>query len=162
MTGHFDNYFTIHARYNRKFNEDLRPFLTDIAEPDRDAIFVQLNHIYVMDRIWLSRFAGGGQPFPHTMDARLFGDVSGWWPVRSVADDEIEDIVTGLTPERARSSLFFATRGDNVRVECTFGAALVNLFNHQSLHRGEILQILSRAGVNFGNSDILPLIVRAL
>ncbi|MBA3668553.1 MAG: hypothetical protein H0W71_00540 [Sphingomonas sp.] len=64
-------------------------------------------------------------------------------------------------PCEAERAIEFVSKADGVKVTCRWDHALVHLFNHQSLHRGEILRLLSDQVIAFGNSDLLPFIVRA-
>jgi uncharacterized damage-inducible protein DinB len=64
--------FRIFARYNRVANERLYEQVgkLDVAEYRRErrgsfgSIHALLNHTMVADRIWMSRFAGGGKTTP--------------------------------------------------------------------------------------------------
>ena len=149
------------SRYNALFNRQLHAVLAAQGGGLDDAVVVQLNHIYVMDRIWLDRLtvADDCARFDAAMDAICFPQLEPWWTARRQLDREIELFVASATA--LEDEVEFVTRADNIRVRCRMDDALAHLFNHQSLHRGEILHILNRNMVPFGNADLLPLIVRA-
>lgn len=149
------------SRYNAVFNRQLHAVLTEQGGGMDDEVGVQLNHIYVMDRIWMDRMAVADceARFDAAMDAIFFRSLEPWWTVRRQLDRDIERFVASASA--LEDEIEFVTRADNVRVRCRMGDALTHLFNHQSLHRGEILHILNRNMIHFGNADLLPLIVRA-
>lgn len=152
-------HFAILAQYNAVFNRQLNRVLArHFSELPRD-ILVQINHIFVMDRLWMDRLCRStdAKRLSIAMDAAPFHDTDDWWPERAALDREIGQFVnrTGAFGDE----IAFATRADNVAVRCRIDDALTHLFNHQSLHRGEIVNILWRHGVDFGNTDILPLVV---
>lgn len=153
---------TLLAEYNATFNRRLGDVLSAVPLPLTDTVLVQLNHIYVMDRVWLDRLRQSDPPAPFSaeMDTILLPDLGAWQPARTALDREIAEYVSGLVaPEE---EIAFVTKSDHVAVCCRRDDALLHMFNHQSLHRGEILRILTDLGIAFGNSDLLPLIVRPL
>src|ERR1700753_2982599 len=89
--------FRIFARYNRVANERLYEQIgkLDVAEYRRErrgsfgSIHALLNHTMVGDRIWMSRFAGGGKTTPplNTILFETFAELSA---ARSEEDDGIE------------------------------------------------------------------------
>lgn len=158
MTG-AARHFTLLARYNATFNRQLFGLLSPDAAGVGHDLLVQMNHIFVMDRLWLDRLQGceDDARLAVAMDAMPFAARDDWWAARAPLDAAIADFVAAPPPLDA--DIAFVTRADNVRVRCRVDDALTHLFNHQSLHRGEIVHILQRRGVDFGNSDLLPLIV---
>src|SRR5580692_6061578 len=89
--------FRIFARYNRVANERLYEQVgkLDLAEYRRErrgsfgSIHALLNHILLGDRIWMSRFAGGGKTTPllNTILFETFAELSA---ARSEQDAGIE------------------------------------------------------------------------
>lgn len=153
------------SRYNWSFGERLHALVTRaIAAPDARtpamvaALLVQLNHIHDMDDLWLGRLIRGHVADPPPPDADPL-DIAGWWARWRRAAAILDAHVAALDAALLADEVVFVTRAERVTVRCPHWAALTHLFNHQALHRGEVLRILRGHGVDFGNSDILPLIV---
>jgi uncharacterized damage-inducible protein DinB len=147
------------ARYNQWFNNRLLEVLP--AAPSRIApsLIVQINHIYVMDHLWLSRFGVSTPPIraPQRMDEMRFKQFEDWGPERAQTDKILTAFTEHLADGQLAQTVSFVTMADGARISRELWALLTHLFNHQALHRGEILAHLSSAGVEFGQSDVLPL-----
>jgi uncharacterized damage-inducible protein DinB len=146
--------FRIFARYNRVANERLYEQVgkLDIAEYRRErrgsfgSIHVLLNHILVGDRIWMSRFAGGGKTTPplNTILFETFAEINA---ARTEEDASIvaffEKVDDGfLTRQLAYTNSF----GKDCVVEA--GPAVLHFFNHQTHHRGQVHVMLSQTEVS--------------
>jgi len=151
------------AAYNVQFNADLRRALLSLDQPSI-ALIEQLDHLLFMDDVWLTRLGGG------TLGsrARAFGSSQRawsherWHATRRKLDADLTEFVHALDESDLERPIVFVTQAEQVMVRCTTWAALTQQFNHQSLHRGEILRLLANDGVTFGNSDLLPLIVELM
>lgn len=152
-------HFAILAQYNAVFNRQLNRVLARRFDELPGDILIQINHIFVMDRLWMDRLCRSTDAarLGIAMDALPFRDADDWWPERAVLDGKIGQFV--IAASVFDEEIVFATRADNVAVRCRIDDALTHLFNHQSLHRGEIIHVLGRYSVDFGNADILPLVV---
>jgi uncharacterized damage-inducible protein DinB len=146
--------FRIFARYNRVANERLYEQVgkLDIAEYRRErrgsfgSIHALLNHILVGDRIWMSRFAGGGKTTPplNTILFETFAEINA---ARTEEDASIvaffEKVDDGfLTRQLAYTNSF----GKDCVVEA--GPAVLHFFNHQTHHRGQVHVMLSQTEVS--------------
>ena len=150
------------ARYNRALNARLREIFDSHPGAASGAILKQLNHLAVMDLIWIARL--GGSPDARSessMEATLFRSVETWWATRDDLDSRIDTLVSyaATNPGLAERAIEFVTKADGVNAVCRWDHALFHLFNHHSLHRGEILRLLSDQGITFGNSDLLPFLI---
>lgn len=152
-------HFQILATYNASFNDRLLHVLRSALDTVPSCLLAQLNHVFVMDRIWLDRLdASNEEPaFNGEMGDVLFCDLADWGPARTNLDQEIVHFVNNKVI--SGDEIFFTTKADNIAVTCRKDDAMLHLFNHQSLHRGEILRILQDHNIHFGNSDLLPFIV---
>lgn len=152
-------HFAILAQYNAVFNRQLNRVLARHFVELPGDILIQANHIFVMDRLWMDRLCRSADAarLGIAMDAVIFRDTSDWWEERQALDRKIAEFVIAACA--FDEEIAFSTRADNVPVRCRIDDALTHLFNHQSLHRGEIIHVLGRHGVDFGNADILPLVV---
>lgn len=165
MSGPTDLYLSnaiLLSDYNRYFNQVLDRLL-EPPEVVMAPVLTQLNHIYVMDHLWLGRL-GLDHPAiepPLSMDEARFHSFEAWRPARRRTDAILDSFVRSLTQARVYATIGFVTEAEGLRVTCSAWAALTHLFNHQSLHRGEILGLLSAQGIHFGNGDLLPLIIQA-
>jgi uncharacterized damage-inducible protein DinB len=146
--------FRIFARYNRVANERLYEQVgkLDVAEYRRErrgsfgSIHALLNHILVGDRIWMSRFAGGGKTTPplNTILFETFAEINA---ARTEEDASIvaffEKVDDGfLTRQLAYTNSF----GKDCVVEA--GPAVLHFFNHQTHHRGQVHVMLSQTEVS--------------
>jgi uncharacterized damage-inducible protein DinB len=146
--------FRIFARYNKVANERLYEQVgkLDIAEYRRErrgsfgSIHALLNHILVGDRIWMSRFSGGGKTTPplNTILFETFAEIN---TARAKEDagivaffEEVEDDF--LIRQLAYSNSF----GKDCVVEA--GPAALHFFNHQTHHRGQVHVMLSQTEVS--------------
>lgn len=146
--------FRIFARYNRVANERLYVQVgkLDLAEYRRErrgsfgSIHALLNHILLGDRIWMSRFAGGGKTTP---------------PLNTILFETFTEINTARAEEDAGIVAFFEKVDDDFLTrqlayansrgkECVDKAApaVLHFFNHQTHHRGQVHVMLSQTEVS--------------
>jgi uncharacterized damage-inducible protein DinB len=164
------------ARYNQWMNAKLYNAAMTLPEAqivlDRQAFFGSilgtLNHLLAGDTIWLKRFAQHPAqppalaplqqvPQPQDLKTLLFPDLRGLWQQRQWLDSLILDFCQALSDAELDSTLHYAnTRG--VVAERNVHALLVHFFNHQTHHRGQASTLLSQAGVDIGDTDLLLLI----
>ncbi len=169
----------LQGRYNLWFNQRLADTLiagearlTEQAGPAglQAAVMRQLNHIHVMDWLWLGRFAeafaDAGRsppglqqlpPAPQAMDAALFGDVQAWAAPQRRLDARLQRFVDGLAADDLEMTVGFVTLAEGQPLRRPLWALLAHLFNHQSLHRGEVIGLMALVGLSMGATDILPL-----
>ena len=146
--------FRIFARYNRVANERLYEQVAklDLAEYRRErrgsfgSIHALLNHTLVADRIWMSRFAGGGKTTP---------------PLNTILFETFAGINSGRAEEDAGIEAFFEKADDafltrplaytnSLGKDCVIEAApaVLHFFNHQTHHRGQVHVMLSQTEVS--------------
>ncbi len=142
------------ARYNRAANERLYEQCgkLGVTEYRRErpgsfgSIHALLNHTLLGDRIWMSRFAGGGQY--HTATEH--------YPVRDFREKSVQRGAK-KTPALSRSLRRwmdgFLTRPlryrNSLGKDCENSAphAVLHFFNHQTHHRGQVHVMLSQTDV---------------
>ncbi|AAY93079.1 DUF664 domain-containing protein [Pseudomonas protegens] len=164
------------ARYNQWMNSKLYSAAMGLSDAqlalDRQAFFGSilgtLNHLLAGDTIWLKRFAQHPARFaalaplqqvalPQDLKTLLFPNLGGLWQQRQWLDQLILDFSQSLSDADLDSSLHYAnTRG--VVAERDFYSLLVHFFNHQTHHRGQASTLLTQAGVDIGDTDLLMLI----
>jgi len=146
-------HFRLLARYNARANARLYDACAampaeEIARP-RGAFFGSilgtLNHILVGDRIWMARFAG--QTVPSTgLDAILHDTLADLRAAREAEDARIAGFVDGLGPADLAGAIVYVDNAGNRR-EDPRDLLLLHVFNHQTHHRGQVHDLMSRAGV---------------
>jgi uncharacterized damage-inducible protein DinB len=164
------------GHYNRLMNSRLYGSAALLPERElhRDAgaffrsVMGTLNHLLVGDVLWLKRFASHEpwatalsyvvqMPTPPSLDAQLFGDFQALREERGRVDDVITGWLAVLSEADLRDSLTYRSMaGQTFRKPVE---SLINhLFLHQVHHRGQVTTLLSQAGVDFGDTDLLELI----
>jgi len=156
LTAHFQ----MLAVYNRVANERLYASCGELDDveyrkPRRGSfgsIHALLNHILLADRIWMSRFEGGGRSTP-ALNTVLFEDFSELRAARIREDGEIESYFAQLRPSFfERSFRYTNSKG----LECVEDAAIAiaHMLNHQTHHRGQIHVMLSQTAVTPPSLDL--------
>lgn len=169
-------HITLMARYNQWMNRkvyDAAATLTD-AElvVDRQAFFGSilgtLNHLALGDTVWLKRFAEhpagftalaplGDLVVPTNLKQLAFADIRELAARRTWLDQLIIDWAHTLRePDLNHRLHYHNMRG--VAADKPFFSLLVHFFNHQTHHRGQATTLLTQAGVDVGDTDLLALI----
>ena len=142
------------ARYNLWANERLyaacaRLPVAEYHKP-RQAFFGSihgtLNHLLVGDRIWLARIEGGPAP-DLRLDDQPYGSLAELEAARGVEDRHMIQLLDGYSEEdlpRARRYRM-VTRPETA--ETPLHLCWLNLFNHQTHHRGQVHDQLSQTEV---------------
>ena len=154
-------FFRTLADYNIWANTRLYDAVAQVPEADyhadRGAFFRSLcgtlNHILVGDRIWLRRIAGDGDA-PDRLDAILHTDLADLRPAREAEDRRIVAIVDGMDETRLAGTAAFRNM-NGVANEQPMALVLVNLFNHQTHHRGQAHTLLSQLGFDPPSLDLM-------
>ena len=154
------HHFQMLARYNRVANERIYDACSQLSDDEYrrqrkgslGSIHGLLNHILLGDRIWMSRFEGGGKTTPplHTV---LYEDFAALRAARVEEDARIEGFFGGAGPEFLTAKLNYRnSRG----VEYTDDAAMAaaHMFNHQTHHRGQIHVWLAQTPVAAPSLDL--------
>ena len=148
------------ARYNRVANERLYEQCgkLELAEYRRErcgsfgSIHALLNHTLLGDRIWMSRFAGGGSTTPplNTILFETFAELSA---ARSEQDAGIESFFANVDNGFVSRSLSYR---NSLGKDCENSAphAVLHFFNHQTHHRGQVHVMLSQTDVRPPSLDM--------
>ena len=145
--------FRMLARYNRIANARLYEQCgkLDITEYRRErrasfgSIHGLLNHILLGDRIWMSRFAGGGNTTP-PLNTILFETLVELSAARSQEDASIEAFFEKVDDGFLTRPMHYTnSRGK----DCVDAApvAVLHFFNHQTHHRAQVHVMLSQTDV---------------
>jgi uncharacterized damage-inducible protein DinB len=148
------------ARYNRVANERLYEACAqlDPVEYRRErkgsfgSIHALLNHILLGDRIWTSRFAGGGSTTP-PLNTILFDNFAELRSGRAVQDAQIEALFAKIDSDFLQRQLRYTNSQGKECVE-TPPVAVLHFFNHQTHHRGQVHVMISETGVKPPSLDM--------
>lgn len=138
------------AAYNRWANTRLYHVAASLPDTDYRAdngaffgsIHATLNHLLVVDRIWMDRFTNIGNA-PSRLDEILHDDLLSLRAARRNEDNRIEDYIAELTAEDIDSVLCYRTIAQPADIQQPLSDALDHLFNHQTHHRGQIHCLLT-------------------
>ncbi len=168
------------AQYNRWMNDKCYaaaatlPAVTIAA--DRGAFFKSiigtLNHLYVGDLVWLRRFSKHparyhalaplqGLLAVTALDQQVEADLAPLRMRRQQLDEIISDWVGTVELADLDHVLEFRTM-DGDPAHKNFGSLILNLFNHQTHHRGQLTTLLTQAGADVGVTDLFALIPEVL
>jgi uncharacterized damage-inducible protein DinB len=155
----FCKYF---ARYNRWQNQSLLTACAKLTDDTRKrnmgaffkSIHATLNHLLVGDVLWLSRF--GGEPHQiSALDQLLYDNFDEFKQQRAWADDRIDRFVMSLTDARIAEPLTFRRLGgDKGVLTLPLAICIMQMFNHQTHHRGQLTTLLMQCGVDPGVTDL--------
>ena len=152
--------FRMLARYNRIANERLYEQCgkLDLVEYRRErrgsfgSIHALLNHILLGDRIWMSRFAGGGNTTP-PLNSILFETFAELSAARSDRTPSIEAFFEKADSDfLAKSFAYTNSQGKDCRE--TAPVAVLHFFNHQTHHRGQVHVMISQTDVKPPSLDM--------
>jgi len=154
------NHFRMLARYNRIANERLYEKCAQLSDAEYrkqrqgsfGSIHGLLNHILRGDRIWMSRFEGGGHTTP-ALNTVLFDDFCALRAARAEQDAHIESFFAGLSEDFAGVSYRYVNSEGKDYVE-TAPVAFSHFFNHQTHHRGQVHVMLSQTNVTPPSLDL--------
>jgi uncharacterized damage-inducible protein DinB len=146
-------YFQMLARYNRIANERIYAACGQLNEPEYrqerrgsfGSIHALLNHILLGDRIWMSRFEGGGHVTPPLNTAQA-DDFPALHAARIQEDERIERFFAAIDAAFLTRSFPYTNNRGLDYVE-TATVALAHFFNHQTHHRGQVHVMLSQTSV---------------
>lgn len=148
------------ARYNRIANERLYDACAQLSDAEyrrrRDGSFgsihALLNHILLGDRIWMSRFKGGGRVTP-PLNSILFENFSELRAARAAEDAAIESFFENIDAEFLNRPLRYTNSQGKDYTDVT-NLAVLHFFNHQTHHRGQAHVMLSQTGIKPPSLDL--------
>lgn len=144
---------------NRKLYNAIQGLSDDQRKLDRDLYFKSihdtLNHLLVVDRLWLHRLTGGAAQFA-APDQHLYSDFEALVIDRLHTDSKLIEMVEGMTESDLSQPFgYYNTRGQ--LIEHQKSKLLFHVFNHQTHHRGQVTAALSQLGVDYGVTDLISM-----
>ncbi len=158
------SYCAVMARYNLWQNGSLLSAAGALDEDarrlDRGAFFGSIartfNHLLWGDMIWMSRFDGGAAP---AGGIEASGDLLPEWAsyltARAQTDRRILGWADRLEPEELSGDLSWYSGASGRNMTQPMGLCVLQLFNHQTHHRGQIHAMLTAAGARPGPTDVV-------
>jgi uncharacterized damage-inducible protein DinB len=148
------------AHYNRIANQRLYESCAQIGDDEYrrqragsfGSIHALLNHGLLADRIWMSRFSGGGKTTP-PLNTALFHDFAALRSAREQDDLAMEDFFRNA-PESFLNKKLSYTNSKGIHYEEAAVPAVLHMFNHQTHHRGQVHVMLSQCGVQPPSLDM--------
>jgi uncharacterized damage-inducible protein DinB len=166
--GMFDGtYALLMAEYNRWMNEKLYAGCSRLTDEerkrDRGAFFKSihrtLNHLLWGDRAWLPRFNGKTYAAgPAGVDQ--YDDFGALTAARAEMDGEILAWARAVSPAELAEPMTWSSKMYGFTQTQPRWVQVVQMFNHQTHHRGQVHAMLTAAGVDVGPTDVpvLPLL----
>lgn len=174
------NQFKLMAEHNQLMNQRLysaTASLSDIEiKEDKGAffksIFGTLNHILVGDILWLSRFSNTSLnqetlsyltkiEKPKSLDALLFDEFHNMKKERENIDKIIIAWIYTLSDQNFSTVIAYQNM-KGIESSKHLSGLLNHLFLHQVHHRGQATTLLSQAGVDFGDTDLIEIIPESM
>jgi uncharacterized damage-inducible protein DinB len=157
------NQLELMAEYNRWMNGKLYAACAGLEDIELKAergaffgsIFGTLNHLLWGDRVWLSRFNGVSYPVG-AINEWLYQDFAALQQARTEMDEAILAWTKSLTAEQLNAPYTWSSKLYGFTQTHPLWAVAMQMFNHQTHHRGQITTLLSQIGIDIGETD-LPL-----
>lgn len=157
------DYVRTMAAYNAEMNRRVYAAAARLGDAERrvnrgafwGSVHGTLSHLLWGDRIWLARFGvGEPPPVPITDSDTMIDDFDALWAARQAMDAAILDWAAGLPSAALEGDLAWwsgATGRDMVRPRAL---CVVQIFNHQTHHRGQVHALLTAQGEATGATDL--------
>ena len=153
-------YVQMMARYNQWQNRSLygaADTLDDAARRmDRGAFFGSIHdtlaHILWGDTLWMSRFDGWEPPTDKA--GMVIADWEGLKQARKAADARLIDWGGRVQPDDLKGDLSWSSAVMNREFKKSRALLVMQLFNHQTHHRGQVHAMLTAAGTKPEDTDL--------
>ncbi|MEO0460375.1 MAG: DinB family protein [Myxococcota bacterium] len=156
-------YLRTMAVYNAELNRRVYGAagrLTDgVRRKDGGAFFRSIHgtlaHVLWADRVWLSRFGLGQRPDePIRESSHYAGAFEELWSERQAFDEKIVEWAASMTPNDIEGDLEWFSGALQETIRKPRAVCLMQVFNHQTHHRGQVHALLTRAGEDPGATDL--------
>ncbi|EBA11881.1 DinB family protein [Roseobacter sp. CCS2] len=151
------------ARYNAWQNDGLREMIAGIDRDelyrDRGAFFGSimgtLNHVLWGDAIWISRFdSGAGPAVPAKDHLKTTPTPAVWAAERFRMDARIRLWAQSVSAIDLVGDLTWHAALSGQSITKPLGLCIVQLFNHQTHHRGQVHAMLTAMGLKPNDTDL--------
>jgi uncharacterized damage-inducible protein DinB len=149
------------AAYNAWMNGTVYAAAAQLGDAERKAdrraffgsIHSTLNHILWGDRVWLPRFSGGSYPAGR-IGEDLYDDFEALQAARRAMDDDITAWAAQLDTAQLAGTLTWFSAIAQREMSRPRWLCVMQMFNHQTHHRGQVTTLLRQAGVDPGVTDL--------
>lgn len=149
------------ANYNQWMNDKLYQQVSTLSDEqrkqDRGAFFGSihgtLNHLLLGDTAWLQRFNGSPVTMKNPREI-VHNDFEQLWAGRQAKDAEILAWAQTLDAKYDSGELRFYSVTYQKEMVLPLWAGVMQMFNHQTHHRGQITTLLSQMGLDIGATDV--------
>ncbi len=151
------------ARYNAWQNDGLRKMVSEMPledlTKDRGAffgsIFATLNHLLWGDTLWISRFDGGAGPAVPAVEHREITPTPAVWAAeRFQMDARITLWAASVNAIDLVGDLTWFSDAAQREITKPKALCVMQLFNHQTHHRGQIHAMLTSLGLKPNDTDL--------
>jgi uncharacterized damage-inducible protein DinB len=153
------------ARYNQWQNQSLYGAAATLTEAERrdhrgaffGSIHATLNHLVWADMRWMQRFAGTPAPSVSTIEdsVALYPHWADLAAARVAFDDTIVAWANGLDQTWLDGTLTWRPASQSHDLMKPRALCVIHMFNHQTHHRGQIHAMLTAAGAQPADTDIV-------
>ena len=150
------------ARYNRWQNENLYGAVDQLSDEARrqdrgsffESIHSTLSHILWADQIWMSRLSDWEAPAGTSREIPLYDDWEDLKSRRFAADNVFLEWSDTLSQADVDGDLEWYSGTLKRGMTSPRGICIMQAFNHQTHHRGQVHAMLTAAGVMPDDTDI--------
>jgi uncharacterized damage-inducible protein DinB len=155
------DYARVMAAYNQWMNRKLYALCEGIPDDDRKrdmgayfgSIHGTLNHVLWGDRTWMGRFTGRDYG-KGSIGSLLYVDFAEQHAARQSMDEEIVHWAGGLSAAWLAQHLAWKSGIDGHTRTLPHWVLVMQLFNHQTHHRGQVTTLLKQLGRDPGETDL--------
>ena len=156
------NNLALMARFNQWVNGHFYDSVATLSDADyrrdRKAFFGSihntLNHLLVVDRLWIGRISGIDSGISSLKDIP-FDEFEPLRAARRREDEGLIDLVDGIGEERMTSPVVYTRILGDGEQRTRLDHILITLYNHQTHHRGQVHAMLTQAGVMPPDIDVI-------
>ncbi len=157
-------YCQLQARYNAWQNKWIRGVVEDMSDADLredrgaffGSIFGTLNHILWADMIWFYRLGLGDKPAVEAKDHKeTTPTIAVWGAERFKMDGKISEWARNVKAVDLTGEVVWRSALKDVDMVNGRAACIMHLFNHQTHHRGQVHAMLTGAGKQTQDTDLL-------
>jgi len=149
------------AAYNQWMNEKIYACAAELTDEERKrdmgaffgSIHRTLNHLYLGDEAWMERLHGEPVSMKSPAEVR-FDDFEPLRSARRVMDERIARWAARLTDDFMDGPFKFRSVTYQRDIEMPGWAAVTQVFNHQTHHRGQVSTLLKQLGKDPGPTDL--------
>jgi uncharacterized damage-inducible protein DinB len=151
------------AGYNSEMNRRVYGAAGRLTEVERraergafwDSIHGTLAHLLWADRVWMARFGVGAPPEGGLRESAGYGGPFAAMAAERVAEDaRIEAWAAGLQAADLKGDLAWWSGAVGREMVKPRALLVMQIFNHQTHHRGQVHAMLTAAGEAVGDTDL--------